>query len=76
MRWRPCTWLTGNHELDRRTPEHLINAVRASNFDWLGDNYRFDTGDAEVDRALQIGVHRSSTADKTIGVFSLTAACR
>ena len=66
----PMYAVIGNHELDRRTPEHLANAVRASSFDWLGDNYRFMTGDAEVDAALQ----QAFTVEyegKTIGFFAL-----
>ena len=66
----PMHVVIGNHELDRRTPEHLANAVRASNFDWLGDNYRFVTGDSEVDAALQ-SAFTVEYADKTIGFFSL-----
>ena len=68
----PVFFVAGNHEFDRRTPEHLINAMRASNFDWLGDNYRFDTGDADVDSMLQTNV-TFEYADKTIGIFSLTS---
>lgn len=67
----PMYVVAGNHEFDRRTPEHLVNAVRSSRFDWLGDNYRFETGDDAVDGAL-----RSSFvfehAGKDIGVFALT----
>ena len=40
----PLYVVAGNHEFDRRTPESLMNALRASQFDWLGDNYSFDTG--------------------------------
>jgi 5'-nucleotidase len=68
----PMYVVAGNHEFDWRTPEHLIDAVSASNFDWLGDNYRFNTGNAAVDDAL----HNAFTiqhGDKTIGIFSLTA---
>jgi 5'-nucleotidase/UDP-sugar diphosphatase len=68
----PMHVVVGNHELDRRTPEHLINAVRASTFDWLGDNYQFNTGDVEVDDALQSSF-TFNNGDKTIGIFSLTA---
>ena len=67
----PMHVVVGNHETDRRTPEHLVAAVRDSRFDWMGDNYRFDTGDSAVDNAL----HRGFTfehGDKTIGVFALT----
>jgi hypothetical protein len=42
----PVYFVAGNHECDRRTPEHLVNALRESEFDWLGDNYHFDTGDS------------------------------
>ena len=45
----PMIVVAGNHEFDRRTPERLADAVRASRFDWLGDNYRFVTGDIAVD---------------------------
>jgi len=48
----PLYAVAGNHEFDPRTPAHLIDAVRASRFDWLGDNYSFNTGEADVDKAL------------------------
>jgi 5'-nucleotidase len=67
----PMYVTTGNHEFDPRTPEHLIDAVRASRFDWLGDNYRFVTGEADVDSALQ-KAFTFGVAGKTIGVFALT----
>jgi len=66
----PMYVVAGNHELDPRSSEPLVDAVRASNFDWLGDNYRFATGDAAVDGALHsqfmvdVGGHR-------IGFFAL-----
>jgi len=60
----------GNHELDRRTPEHLINAVNASRFDWLGDNIRFATGEAEADDRLQ-SAFVFEAAGKKIGIFAL-----
>ncbi len=68
----PMHVVAGNHEFDRRTPEQLVNAVNASRFDWLGDNYEFQTGDAAVDEALQ-EAFTVEYGDKTIGVFSLTA---
>jgi 2',3'-cyclic-nucleotide 2'-phosphodiesterase (5'-nucleotidase family) len=67
----PMYVVAGNHEFDRRTPEHLINAVRESSFEWLGDNYQFATGDSAVDEALR-SAFTIQHADKTIGVFSLT----
>jgi 5'-nucleotidase len=48
----PMYVVAGNHEFDPRTSDHLIEAVKASDFDWVGDNYYFATGDAEADRAL------------------------
>jgi len=67
----PLYAVAGNHEFDRRTPEHFITAVRASEFDWLGDNYQFRTGDEGVDRALKSAFTFESDG-KTIGIFSLT----
>ena len=68
----PMYVIIGNHEIDRRTPEHLIAAVKESKFDWLGDNYHFNTGDPVVDGTLQSSF-TFTHGDKTIGVFSLTA---
>ena len=62
----------GNHEIDWRTPEHFVNAVKASDFDWLGDNFEFSTGDAEADAVLR-NAFTIEYGDKTIGIFSLTA---
>lgn len=67
----PLYAIAGNHEFDRRGPEQLVAALQASEFAWLGDNYAFDTGNAEADKLLQPAftfVH----GDKTVGVFSLT----
>ncbi|MCP4300485.1 MAG: hypothetical protein GY783_07865, partial [Gammaproteobacteria bacterium] len=49
----PLYAVAGNHEFDRRGPDQLIAAVRESQFDWLGDNYVFRTGAADVDSALK-----------------------
>jgi 2',3'-cyclic-nucleotide 2'-phosphodiesterase (5'-nucleotidase family) len=67
----PIYAVSGNHEFDRRGPEQLIAAVQASNFDWLGDNYVFKTGNTQVDGALKPAFTFQS-GDKTVGVFSLT----
>ena len=67
----PMHVIIGNHETDRRTPEHLIAAVKESKFDWLGDNYRFNTRDTTVDSALRTAF-TFEHGKKTIGVFSLT----
>ena len=67
----PLYAVAGNHEFDRGKPDQLIAAVRASRFDWLGDNYRFKTGAGDVDSALRQAFTFQS-GDKTIGVFSLT----
>lgn len=62
----------GNHEIDRRTPEHFVNAIKASEFDWLGDNFSFATGDVDADAALR-NSFVIEHGDKTVGIFSLTA---
>ena len=67
----PLYAVVGNHETDRRTPEHLINAVRASRFDWLGDNYEFKTGADDVDAALRT-VFVFEHAGRKVGIFALT----
>jgi 2',3'-cyclic-nucleotide 2'-phosphodiesterase (5'-nucleotidase family) len=68
----PVYFVAGNHEFDPRTPEHLVNALRESKFDWLGDNYRFNTGDAAADATLRSGFTFEHDG-KTIGIFSLTS---
>jgi len=66
----PMYVVAGNHESDPRTAEHLIDAVRGSNFDWLGDNYRFATGDSEVDGSLQSAFMFEADGHK-VGIFAL-----
>lgn len=63
--------VAGNHEFDRRSPDALINAVRQSEFDWIGDNYRFDTGAEDVDEALNTGFI-ADVDGRRIGFLSLT----
>ena len=67
----PLYAVAGNHEFDRRGPQQLIDAVRASEFDWLGDNYTFRTGTADVDDALR-RAFTFEAGGRTIGVFALT----
>jgi 5'-nucleotidase len=67
----PTYVILGNHELDRRTPHAIADAIRGSRFDWLGDNVRLDTGDELVDQSLRTGFTFDS-GDKKIGVVSLT----
>jgi len=67
----PIYLVAGNHDFEHDNPEHLVNAIRASRFHWLGDNYRLETGEADVDSALQSGFSFRHD-DKVIGVFSLT----
>ena len=64
----PMYVVAGNHEFDRREPEQLANAVRASEFDWLGDNYQFRTGEAQTDAALR-SAFTFEHDGKTIVVF-------
>lgn len=67
----PLYATAGNHEFDPRKPDSLIAALKASKFVWTGDNFSFDTGDAEADARLQSGF-TFEAAGKTIGIFSVT----
>jgi 2',3'-cyclic-nucleotide 2'-phosphodiesterase (5'-nucleotidase family) len=67
----PMYAVAGNHEFDRRTPEHLINAVRSSDFDWLGDNYEFVTDDEVTNTALKTAF-TFEYEGKTVGLFAIT----
>ncbi|MCH8945088.1 MAG: bifunctional metallophosphatase/5'-nucleotidase [Proteobacteria bacterium] len=67
----PMYVVPGNHEFDRRGPEAVINAIRLSEFDWLGDNVRLLTGNEVIDQSLQTGFVLESGGNK-IGIFALT----
>jgi 5'-nucleotidase len=67
----PMYVTSGNHEFDRRGSRQLVAAIKASEFNWLGDNYVFMTGDDVADRALQPAFTFEHDG-KTIGIFSLT----
>ena len=67
----PMYVTSGNHEFDRRGSRQLVAAIKASEFDWLGDNYVFQTGDDAADQALQ-SAFTFEHDGKTIGIFSLT----
>jgi 2',3'-cyclic-nucleotide 2'-phosphodiesterase (5'-nucleotidase family) len=49
----PMYVVAGNHEFDPRTPGPLARSVKQSRFEWLGDNFSFNTGDAAVDARLR-----------------------
>ena len=66
----PMYVVPGNHEFDRRTPDAAINAVRGSRFEWLGDNWRLNTGNEVVDQRLQSGFILES-GDKKVGIVAL-----
>ncbi len=68
----PMYVVPGNHEFDRRTPDAIVNAIRQSRFDWLGDNVRLATGDEEIDQSLHTGFIFESSG-KRLGVIALTA---
>jgi len=68
----PLYLVPGNHDFDRRTPEAVINAVRKSRFDWLGNNWRLITGQDDVDQRLH-DRFVIEFDDKKIGIFALTA---
>ena len=67
----PMYVVPGNHEFDRRGPEAIINAIRSSEFDWLGDTVRLLTGNEAIDQGMQTGFVFES-GGKKIGIFALT----
>jgi 5'-nucleotidase len=67
----PLYVTSGNHEFDRRGPEQLAAALKASEFTWVGDNFRFDTGDEAADAVLQ-PAFTFAAGGRLVGVFSLT----
>jgi len=67
----PLYAVPGNHEFDPRTTDALIERIRESRFDWLGDNLRLDTGEDDVDQSIRTAFTFES-GDKTVGVFALT----
>jgi 5'-nucleotidase len=67
----PLYAVSGNHEFDRRGPEQLVAALKASEFVWVGDNYSFDTGDAEADALLREGFTFMHGGRK-VGLFAVT----
>lgn len=67
----PFYVVPGNHEFDPDEPDALIDALKHSTFDWLGDNVAFVTGDAEADGLLQ-SAFTFTAGDRTVGVFALT----
>ena len=67
----PSGTLTFIHLNDTYRIDH-VNAVRQSRFDWLGDNWRLLTGEADVDQRLH-DRFVIEFGDKKIGIFALTA---
>lgn len=70
-RMAPLYVVPGNHEFDPRNAESLISRFRESEFDWLADNMRFETGAADVDTGLHTAFTFTS-GSRTIGIFALT----
>ena len=64
----PMYVTSGNHEFDRSVSRQLVAAIEASEFDWLGDNYVFRTGDDVADQALQAALTFEHDG-KTVGIF-------
>lgn len=69
----PLYVVPGNHEFDPRTADSLARALRESEFDWIGRNLHFATGDELADRRLQPEL-RFDSGSKTVGIFGLTLA--
>jgi 5'-nucleotidase len=70
-RLAPMYVVPGNHEFDPRTPAAIIERIRESQFDWLGDNYRLATGKQDVDARIQQGFSFMS-GNRKVGIFALT----
>jgi 5'-nucleotidase len=66
----PMYVVPGNHELDRRSPDVLKVRLPESNFDWLADNMRLNTGDPTVDERLQ-RVFTFESGGRKVGIFAL-----
>ena len=67
----PLYVASGNHEFDPSRADPLVAALKASEFTWLGDNIRFDTGDPQADAMLKAR-YTFEAGGKRVGVFSLT----
>jgi len=67
----PMYAVPGNHEFDPRTPAALVERMRESRFDWLADNVRLETGEADVDQRMQ-SAFRFTFGEKKIGIVALT----
>ena len=67
----PLVVVPGNHEFDRRNPDALANAIRQSEFRWLGGNLNLASGDAAVDAALENEVVMT-IGGRRVGIFGLT----
>lgn len=67
----PLLVVPGNHEFDPRTPEVLIDALAASDFEWLAANIDLTTGRSDIDRRI-VRNRQFVVAGKRIGVFGVT----
>lgn len=67
----PMIVVPGNHEFDPREAAPVVNAVRQSRFEWLGDNVRLETGQSDVDQALE-STFTFTAGGHRVGVFALT----
>ena len=67
----PLYVVPGNHEFDRRTPDAIVSAVLGSEFKWLGDNHRLQTGNSVVDAATR-SAFTFRHGNRMVGVLALT----
>ena len=67
----PMYVVPGNHEFDPRDPEPVVDAVRGSAFEWLGDNVRLATGQSDVDEGFQ-STFTFMSGGRKVGIFALT----
>lgn len=67
----PLHVVPGNHEFDPRTPESAVNAIEASEFEWLADNMRLATGRTDIDSRLRSNFV-TAIGGRSVGIFALT----
>ena len=67
----PLHVVPGNHEFDPRSPGSVINAIEASQFEWLADNMRLDTGRTDIDERLR-SQFITEIGGRRVGIFALT----
>ncbi|MDA0993317.1 MAG: bifunctional metallophosphatase/5'-nucleotidase [Proteobacteria bacterium] len=67
----PMYVVPGNHEFDPRSADEVMQRIRESRFEWLGDNFHLATGDKDIDDRLR-SAFTFKFGERKIGIFALT----